>query len=152
LVDDECGFWGEALILLLRARHRQLITDEFERAAGNGQKVLEYLFQHPIVSTVEMQNLIQTTYQTANNTLVNQFVANGVLEEMTGQKCNRRFVYREYIDLFQALLQQLAKIAVSKDCGRFEWSVLEGNEPAIRFYRSIGAEPQNEWIGYRLAG
>ncbi|WP_344803827.1 Fic family protein [Allohahella marinimesophila] len=88
-------------ILLLRERHRQLITDGFGRAAGNGQKVLEHLFQHPIVSTVEVQNLIQTTYQSAN-TLVNQFVANGVLEEMTGQKRNRRFVYREYIDLFHS--------------------------------------------------
>ena len=52
----------------------------------------------------------------------------------------------------KALLQHLAKIALSKNCWRFEWSVLDWNEPAIRFYESIGAQPQNEWIGYRLAG
>lgn len=52
----------------------------------------------------------------------------------------------------KALLKHLAKIALSKNCGRFEWSVLDWNEPAIQFYQSIGAEPQSEWVGYRLAG
>ena len=50
------------------------------------------------------------------------------------------------------LLKHLAQIAVSKECGRFEWSVLDWNEPAIRFYKSLGAEPQDEWIIYRLTG
>ena len=52
----------------------------------------------------------------------------------------------------KALLQQLAKIAVDKDCGRFEWNVLDWNEPAIKFYESLNAEAQSEWIGYRLSG
>ena len=52
----------------------------------------------------------------------------------------------------KALLKYLAKIALSKKCGRFEWSVLDWNEPAIRFYRSLGAKPQNDWIAYRLTG
>ena len=51
-----------------------------------------------------------------------------------------------------ALLKHLAKIAVTNDCGRFEWSVLDWNEPAIKFYLSIGAQPQDEWVGYRLTG
>jgi GNAT superfamily N-acetyltransferase len=50
------------------------------------------------------------------------------------------------------LLKHLARVAVEKGCGRFEWSVLNWNEPAIRVYDAIGAEPQNEWIRYRLAG
>lgn len=50
------------------------------------------------------------------------------------------------------LLKHLARLAVEKGCGRFEWSVLDWNEPAIRVYDAIGAEPQNEWIRYRLAG
>ncbi|NML74659.1 GNAT family N-acetyltransferase [Rhizobium sp. S-51] len=50
------------------------------------------------------------------------------------------------------MLRHLAKIAVDKGCGRFEWSVLDWNEPAIRVYDAIGGEPQNEWIRYRLAG
>lgn len=52
----------------------------------------------------------------------------------------------------KALLKHLANIAVSKRCGRFEWSVLDWNEPAINFYQSIGAESQDEWVGYRLTG
>ena len=52
----------------------------------------------------------------------------------------------------KALLKHLAKIAVSMNCGRFEWSVLDWNESAIQFYLSIGAKPQNEWVGYRLEG
>lgn len=52
----------------------------------------------------------------------------------------------------KALLKHLAKIALSKNCGRFEWSVLDWNEPAIQFYQSIGAKAQDEWVGYRLAG
>ena len=51
-----------------------------------------------------------------------------------------------------ALLQHLAKIAVARDCGRFEWNVLDWNEPAINFYDSLGAQPLSEWIGYRLTG
>lgn len=50
----------------------------------------------------------------------------------------------------KALLKHLANIAVSKNCGRFEWNVLDWNEPAINFYQSIGAKPKNEWIGYQL--
>lgn len=52
----------------------------------------------------------------------------------------------------RALLKHLARTAVSLGCGRLEWNVLDWNEPAIRFYESIGAEPLNEWVGYRLAG
>ena len=51
-----------------------------------------------------------------------------------------------------ALLRHLARIAVERDCGRMEWSVLNWNEPAIGFYRSIGARPMDEWTVYRLAG
>lgn len=52
----------------------------------------------------------------------------------------------------KALLRHLARIAVEKNCGRFEWSVLDWNAPSIAFYDSLGAEPQNEWIRYRLTG
>lgn len=51
-----------------------------------------------------------------------------------------------------ALLRHLARIAVAEGCGRFEWSVLDWNEPALQFYRSIGAWPMDEWVRYRLAG
>lgn len=52
----------------------------------------------------------------------------------------------------KALLSHLARIALDKDCGRFEWSVLDWNAPSIAFYDSLGAQPQTEWIRYRMTG
>ena len=52
----------------------------------------------------------------------------------------------------KALLKYLARLAVSRGCGRFEWSVLDWNEPAIRFYEALGARPQDEWTTYRVTG
>lgn len=54
--------------------------------------------------------------------------------------------------LGKALLTELARLAVERGCGRLEWSVLDWNEPAIGFYRSLGARPQDEWTVYRLTG
>ena len=50
------------------------------------------------------------------------------------------------------LLAHLARLAVERGCGRFEWSVLDWNEPAIAAYRKAGAEPMDEWTVYRLTG
>jgi GNAT superfamily N-acetyltransferase len=50
----------------------------------------------------------------------------------------------------RALLVELAKIARDRKCGRMEWAVLNWNEPAIKFYRAIGAEPMHEWTVFRL--
>jgi GNAT superfamily N-acetyltransferase len=50
------------------------------------------------------------------------------------------------------LLRHLARVAVAEGCARFEWSVLDWNELAIRVYDAIGAEPQTEWLRYRLTG
>ena len=50
----------------------------------------------------------------------------------------------------KALLKELAKIAGANNCGRVEWSVLDWNEPAINFYKALGAKPQDEWTVYRL--
>ena len=54
--------------------------------------------------------------------------------------------------LGKALLTRVARIAVDRDCGRMEWSVLNWNEPAIRFYESLGAQPLSDWTMYRLTG
>jgi GNAT superfamily N-acetyltransferase len=52
----------------------------------------------------------------------------------------------------KALLRALAKIAVRKGCGRMEWTVLDWNRPAIRFYQRLGAQLRKEWILTRIAG
>ncbi|UUE96903.1 GNAT family N-acetyltransferase [Xanthomonas hortorum pv. pelargonii] len=51
-----------------------------------------------------------------------------------------------------ALLRHLAQLAVQRGCGRFEWSVLDWNAPAIAFYQAVGARPMEGWTVYRLDG
>lgn len=50
------------------------------------------------------------------------------------------------------LLAHLARVAVERDCARLEWSVLDWNEPAISFYRTLGAVPMDEWTVNRVTG
>ena len=52
----------------------------------------------------------------------------------------------------RALIAALASVALQAGYGRIDWSVLDWNEPAIRFYRSVGAVPMDEWTGFRLSG
>ena len=52
----------------------------------------------------------------------------------------------------RAMLQRIAAIAVERNCGRMEWSVLDWNGPAIGFYRNLGAVPMDEWTVFRLTG
>ncbi len=54
--------------------------------------------------------------------------------------------------LGKALLQRLAALAVERDCARLEWWVLDWNAPAIGFYKSLGANPMDEWTTFRVEG
>ena len=54
--------------------------------------------------------------------------------------------------LGRRLLAHLAALAIARGCGRFEWSVLDWNEGAIRFYRSVGARALDDWTTFRLTG
>lgn len=85
-------------ILALREKHRLLITENLGRAAGNGHRLLEHLYERPIVAVSDVQRLTGTTYPTANN-LVARMVNNRILSEFTGQTRNRMFQYQSYIDL-----------------------------------------------------
>ena len=52
----------------------------------------------------------------------------------------------------KGLLTELTRIAVARGCGRLEWWCLDWNRPSIDFYKSLGAEPMDEWTTYRIAG
>jgi len=52
----------------------------------------------------------------------------------------------------RAMLVHLAKLACERNCGRFEWSVLDWNEPAIGFYEKLGAVAKSEWTVFRMTG
>jgi Fic family protein len=86
-------------ILELREHNRAQIAAQFERRAGNGHRVLEALFDRPIVSVADVQTITEMSYPAANN-LVASLVRLGILEEITGNVRNRRFRYRPYIRLF----------------------------------------------------
>lgn len=51
----------------------------------------------------------------------------------------------------RAMLAYLAKLAQERQCGRLEWAVLNWNEPAIKFYRNLGATPMDDWTTFRLS-
>ena len=86
-------------ILVLREEHRKSVAEHLTRTAGNGLKVLEHLYERPIISVNEAQELIGTSYPAAND-LITHMVELGILSEFTGQTRNRRFRYADYIDLF----------------------------------------------------
>lgn len=73
----------------------------------------------------------------------------------------RRGLYLEDLFVFpahrgrgvgRALMGRLAQVAIERNCGRFEWWVLDWNESAIRFYESLGARAMSDWTVYRLTG
>jgi Fic family protein len=86
-------------ILQMREEHRAAITTKLGRAAANGHKVLESLFDRPIIAVNDVRKLTGTTYAAANS-LVSRLVDAGVISEMTGHARNRRFHYAPYIALF----------------------------------------------------
>lgn len=68
------------------------------------------------------------------------------LEDLyVGPRWRRRGVGRK-------LLAHVARVAAARDCTQMNWSVLDWNELALNFYRGLGAEKVQEWVGYRLAG
>jgi Fic family protein len=86
-------------VLALRERHRAAITSKLGRSTGSGHKVLESLFDHPIVAVKDVVSMTGTSYAAAN-TLVTRLVELEILVEMTGYARNRRFRYEPYIQLF----------------------------------------------------
>jgi Fic family protein len=86
-------------IIVLREIHRAAITERLGRAAANGYRILEHLYERPVVSVKQVQSLTGTTYPAANE-LVAKLVEAGILTEITGHSRNRQFLHREYLDLF----------------------------------------------------
>jgi hypothetical protein len=83
----------------LREEHRKNITEHLGRAAGNGHRVLERLYERPIMSVIDVRELLGTTFAGANQ-IVQRLVDLKILTEITGQARNRRFRYDAYVRLF----------------------------------------------------
>jgi Fic family protein len=86
-------------VLELKAKLENKINVEFGRKSNSASKLLNYLFQHPIVDVREVQQNIKLSYKAAND-LVNDFLKSGILIETTGQSRNRLFTFHEYVELF----------------------------------------------------
>ena len=86
-------------IQMLRELHRTAIADQLGRAAGNGHRVLEALYDRPIITVADVVKLTGTSYAAANN-LVARLAVIGVLKEVTGYARNRRYRYEQYVSLF----------------------------------------------------
>lgn len=86
-------------ILRMREAYRALITDNLGRAAGNGHRVMDQLFEHPIVTVATVRDWLGVT-PAAANTLVSRLVDVGVLREITGYARNRKFRFEPYLQLF----------------------------------------------------
>lgn len=86
-------------ILALREHHREIVTARLGRTAGNGHRVLEHLFQTPILSVADVRKLTGTTFPAANK-LVSRLAEQDIIQEITGNKRNRLFRYEPYIGLF----------------------------------------------------
>lgn len=144
-----------------------------EAVIGDAPAILDFITelavfekaQHEVLSTVEdIENTVFSSGSTAHaliGELDNEPVAMAVFFFNYSTWLGKNGLYLEDLYVSQkhrrigagkAMLRHLAALAVEKNCGRFQWSVLDWNQPAIDLYESVGAIAQNEWIGYRLTG
>lgn len=89
-----------AAILRMREEYRERITERLGRAAANGHRIMEKLFNHPIITVARVRQWLDITPAGANN-LVNRLVDVGLLREITGYARNRRFRFDPYLRLFE---------------------------------------------------
>ncbi len=88
-----------AAILRMREAYRTRITEHLGRAAANGHRVMDHLFERPIVTVANVRDLLNITSAGANQ-IVSRLVGIGLLSEITGYARNRRFVFEPYLRLF----------------------------------------------------
>ena len=120
--------------------HEAIVTDELLRENLFGEHpvaevLLGYHQDKPVAFAVFFRNF-STFLGKPGLYLEDLFV----IPEMRGKGFGR------------AMLAHLAQIARERNCGRFEWSVLDWNESAIDFYKGLGAVPMSEWTIFRMAG
>ncbi len=89
-----------AAILRMREEYRAKITERFGRAAANGHRIMERLFERPIITVATVRDWLGITQAGANN-LVRRLVEIGLLKEITGYARNRRFRFEPYLKLFE---------------------------------------------------
>ena len=144
------------------------------RAAVPGDEALILHFIHELAIYEKMDDQVVATPELLREWIFEKGKAEVVFAEVEGEAVGftlffhnfstflgRAGIYLE--DLYvqpayrgrgygKALLKKLAQITVARGCGRLEWWCLDWNQPSIDLYRSLGAEPMDEWTTYRLTG
>ena len=123
-----------------RLSHEAVMTEDVVRESLFGSRpaaevLLGYSGDRPVAFAVFFHNF--STFLGRSGLYLEDLF---VIPEMRGKGFGR------------ALLVELAKIARERKCGRLEWAVLDWNEPAIRFYKALGAVPMEEWTTFRVTG
>ena len=123
-----------------RLSHEAVMTEDILRESLFGSRpaaevLLGYSGDRPVAFAVFFHNF--STFLGRSGLYLEDLF---VIPEMRGKGFGR------------ALLVELAKIARERKCGRFEWAVLDWNEPAIKFYKAIGAVPMDDWTIFRVTG
>lgn len=113
-------------ILKLREEHRQMIMEKLGTTASNALRLLDFLFEQPIITVRVVEKHLQSSYVTAGK-LVDQLVELGLLRETTGYQRNRRYRYEPYLALFESGIQLPAAEAESSTTIQTTES-REGNE------------------------
>jgi GNAT superfamily N-acetyltransferase len=123
-----------------RLSHRVVATEEGLRAALFGQRPVA----EAILARVDAEAVGFAVFFPSFSTFAGR--PNMYLEDLYVEPpWRRRGVGR-------GLFAYVARVAAERGCGQVSWSVLDWNEPALNFYRCLGAEPVTEWVGYKLAG
>lgn len=87
-------------ILELKTRLEKDLPIQFGKRASNAHTLLQHLFKNPVIHVRQAQKLLKVSYKAAND-LINDFVQNNILKEMTGQSRNRVFVFEEYLAMYR---------------------------------------------------
>lgn len=144
------------------------------RPAERGDAALILSFIQGLAAYEKMSDEVVATVERLEETLFDKRQAEVLLLEENGVPAGFALFFHNYStflgragmyleDLFvkpefrgkgygKRLFQEVAQLAVERECGRMEWSCLDWNQPSIDFYRALGAVPMEEWTVYRLTG
>lgn len=113
----------------------EILKESLFGESSSAEVVIYYLEEQPVAFAVYFHNF--STFTGRSGLYLEDLF---VLPEYRGKGIGKQ------------LLVYLAKLAKKRNCARFEWSVLDWNEPAINFYKNLGAIAMDEWTVYRLTG
>src|SRR4029079_389087 len=93
-------------IFALREEHRNAINEKVTGSAGSALRLLDYLYEQPMINVRMVERRLGTSFVTASK-LIEQFVTLEILKETTGGQRNRRYAYSQYLDLFESSAKNL---------------------------------------------